>query len=649
MSDKRLKEKLHSAVERNVPNVLDNILGQCDSPKGEVVMTEKKKMKPIFKIATAMAAMLVLVVGILGTSNITGLGEVETVIAFDVNPSVEVEVNAHGKVINVKALNEDAKIVVGDMKFRNVDYEIVINAILGSMLRNGYLSTEQNSILVSIHSHDAQKAESLKESIATDVTSILEGSNIEASVIVQGYEKSEEVDKIAKENHISHAKAKLIASIIKAGLTDAEGYEYTYERLAELTVHELQVLLDSKKVELEDVQSSGTASQTKYLGQEKVLELVYVDANITADQVLDVEVNMDVTDGIMVYEIEFFADEYEYEYVVNAITGEILNCVKLEDGAESDSGEAETETPGETEAPSEPEEPSESEEPSEPEEPSKPEEPEKPVGPPTPGEVEKPEPPTPGPGPADKEDPSRIGRGKAKTIALEHMSLKRHEIKELKCDFAEVDGTYVYKVVFVYEGIEYTYIIHVNSGEILNIEQAEVTDDKKPGPGPAEKPGPADTPEGIGQEAALVIAYTNAGVSAEDVMDVKCTDHTHKTVLCYKITFKVGDVEYDYKINRTTGEIVDVVQKTAPEKPGQGPAETPDQKKTHITKEEAQKIVLTDVAKEKHEVKELKCEIKHEKENCYYTVEFKVGDVKFSYKLDAATGDILEKNNVESN
>ena len=329
MSDQRFKEKLYNSIERNVPDVLDHILEQCDTQKGESVMREKKKMKmkSIYKIATAMAAMLVLVVGIIGASNITGLGDVETVIAFDVNPSIEVEVNAHGKVINVKALNEDAEVVVGNMKFRNVDYDIAVNAILGSMLKNGYLSSEQNSILVSVHSRDAQKAEALKETITTDVTSILEGSNIEASVIVQDYDKTDEVDKIAKENHISHAKAKLIASIIKAGLTDAEGYEYTYERLAELTVNELRVLLDSKKVELEDVQSSGTASQKKYIGKPKALELVYDHAEVEAKYVLDVEVNMDVENGVMVYEIEFFVNGYEYEYVVDAITGEILNSI----------------------------------------------------------------------------------------------------------------------------------------------------------------------------------------------------------------------------------------------------------------------------------------------------------------------------------
>ena len=163
MSDQKLKEKLNSAVARNVPDALDNILEQCDTKKGEARMTEKKRMKPIYKIATTIAAMLVLVVSIVGAIQFTGLNEVETVIAFDVNPSIEIELNSRGQVIEVRALNEDAKIVIGDMKFRNVDLEVAVNAIIGSMLKNGYLSTDQNSILVSVRSCNPEKAEELKE------------------------------------------------------------------------------------------------------------------------------------------------------------------------------------------------------------------------------------------------------------------------------------------------------------------------------------------------------------------------------------------------------------------------------------------------------------------------------------------------------
>ena len=578
MSERRVKEKLYSAVEHNVPDVLDNILAQCDTRKGDCVMTEKKRKNPIFKIATAMAAMLVLVVGIIGASQITGLNDVETVIAFDVNPSIEIEVNSRGQVIDVKALNEDAQIVVGTMKFRNVDLEVAVNAIIGSMLKNGYLSVDQNSILVSVHSRNSEKAAALKETISTDITAILDGSNIEASVIVQEYERNEEVDKIAKENKISHGKAKLIARIIKAGLTDAEGYEYTYERLAALTVNELRVLWNSKDVELDDVQSSGTASETKYLGKEKALELVYVHAAVVVENVVDVEVDMDYEDGIMVYEIEFYSDGYEYEYKLNAITGEILASEKSEEPAEEDDG---AQSPNEEVTPEEGQNPDEETTPDEVK----------------PGEQESPDK-TP-----DKEDnkdhPSRIGRGNAKKIAMNHAGFTRDKLRDLECDFDEEDGKYVYKVGFEVDGVEYTYIIDVNSGEILHVEtETEEDDDRRPGnnnpvnpqpgeeqnpdegqkpgegekpdegqqPGQGQKPGqgqqPADKPHIIQKEKVLAIVLKDAKVTMKEVKDLKCELDEEDGVYCYEIEFEVNDTEYEYKVDALTGEILEVNKET---------------------------------------------------------------------------------------
>lgn len=626
MSDQKMKEKLNNAVARNVPDVLDNILKQCDTKKGDVCMTEKKKMKPIYKIATAMAAMLVLVVSIVGATQLTGLNEVETVIALDVNPSIEIEVNARGQVVDVKALNEDAEVVVGDMEFHNVDLEVAVNAIIGSMLKNGYLSVDQNSILVSVHSGDPAKAEELKQNISTDITAILNGSDIEASVIVQEYEKDEELDKIAEENCISHAKAKLISRIIAAGLTDAEGYEYTYDRLATLTVNELRVLLESKKVELEDVQSSGTASETTYLGKEKALEIVYADAAVVVENVVDVEVDMDYEDGIMIYEIELYADGYEYEYALNAITGEILKSEKSEEPEEETQEPSVEPTPGEGETTS-----------------------------PGEGEVQVPGNNT------DKEEnkdkTSRIGRGNAKKIAMNHAGFTRDKLHDLECDFDEEDGVYVYKVEFEVDGVEYTYIIDVYSGEILHIEtETEEDDDKKPNGNENQNNKPGNNKPGEGQQSgevtatidqqkALEIAFADAGVSESDVTDVHCKTDAHKGVLRYEIEFKANNVKYEYKINGLTGEILGVEKETEDDDEGRKPNGNENQSNKPeiiISKEQAVKKALADASVAKKDIRNLKCELDEENGVYTYKVEFKTNNGEYEYKIDAVTGEILD-------
>ena len=53
-------------------------------------------------------------------------------------------------------------------------------------------------------------------------------------------------------------------------------------------------------------------------------------------------------------------------------------------------------------------------------------------------------------------------------------------------------------------------------------------------------------------------------------------------------------------------------------------------------------IALADAAVKKPEAKELKCELKDPKNECYYEVEFKVDNNKYEYKIDGVTGTILE-------
>ncbi len=342
MRDSELKEKLNSAMSSQVPDVLDKIMQQCDTVRGEqtmanVITMEKKRKKPIYKIATAMAAMAaVFALAIGATSAISGarVNQVATVVSFDVNPSIEIEANQEEKVVNVKALNEDAEKVIDNMNLKKVDLDVAINAILGSMLKQGYLSVDSNSILVTVDCKDEEKAEVLRQNISADVETILAGSNIEASVITQiieqDDEKNAEAEEIASRNQISKAKATLIAKITKAGLTDAEGKPYTNEQLAVLTVNELKLLLESKDVKIENVESSGQASETLYIGQGEARNIAYADAGFTPNTVKNPKIEMDSDKGKMVYEVEFEYDGFAYDYEIDAMTGEILSAEKTE-------------------------------------------------------------------------------------------------------------------------------------------------------------------------------------------------------------------------------------------------------------------------------------------------------------------------------
>lgn len=74
MTDRDIENRIRSAFDNIVPNVLDSVLEQCSEQKGRVIsMTENKKRIPIVKIAVIAAAILVLLTGTVTAATFTGL------------------------------------------------------------------------------------------------------------------------------------------------------------------------------------------------------------------------------------------------------------------------------------------------------------------------------------------------------------------------------------------------------------------------------------------------------------------------------------------------------------------------------------------------------------------------------------------------
>ena len=112
MKNKEVNKAVRQAFTHAVPNVLDGVLSECCEQKGTViVMTEKRKLHWGVKLA-AMAAVLALVIAIgFGVGSYRIEHTVTSTISLDVNPSIELRVNGQERVLEVLALNEDARVV----------------------------------------------------------------------------------------------------------------------------------------------------------------------------------------------------------------------------------------------------------------------------------------------------------------------------------------------------------------------------------------------------------------------------------------------------------------------------------------------------------------------------------------------------------
>ena len=76
------------------------------------------------------------------------------------------------------------------------------------------------------------------------------------------------------------------------------------------------------------MESTGTASAKAYIGQDKAKEIAVSKAGVSASALTELEIEMDTSDGVMVYEVEFKAGGYEYDYEINASTGAVLKAEK---------------------------------------------------------------------------------------------------------------------------------------------------------------------------------------------------------------------------------------------------------------------------------------------------------------------------------
>ena len=334
MEDRELDRKVKQAFDGLTPEIFDSVLSDCRRQTGKVVSMKPRRKRNLLRRAAGIAAALLLMVG--GVSAV-GLWRLENTavasVSLDVNPSVEIKVNEKEKVVSVTALNEDGQQIIAEMDFEGSSLEVTVNALIGSMLRQGYLSVSANSVLVSVESTDSQQAAALEQRLREEIGGLLESGGISAAVLSQQVNADEELRTLAEEYGLSLGKAQLIRDIT------TQDSRYRFADLVGLTINQLNLL--SEELTLGGVQRSGQASEAGYIGSGEAMNSALADAGLSIDRISASFSRMDWEDGRMVYALAFDDGESGYEYTVEALTGQIISSVKeLRTVLEQDAGEA---------------------------------------------------------------------------------------------------------------------------------------------------------------------------------------------------------------------------------------------------------------------------------------------------------------------
>ena len=105
------------------------------------------------------------------------------------------------------------------------------------------------------------------------------------------------------------------------------------------------------------------------------------------------------------------------------------------------------------------------------------------------------------------------------------------------------DGRWEYEVVFWSGNTEYDYEISGVDGTILKRERETHA---------------VDASSFISAQAARDAALAHAGLSLSDVRELEVDEELDERTACYDVSFKSGNMEYEYKIDAVSGSVLHV-------------------------------------------------------------------------------------------
>ena len=312
MTNEQMERRLASAVEKTAPDDVSGVLSRCEERKGtEKPMTVQKTTKRRWTTLVAAGLALMLLGG--GGLFYQQANAVASVVSLDVNPSIELRVNRDEKVLSCTPLNEDAQEILEDMgggaDLKGATLDVAVNAIVGSLVRKGYLSEISSAIMISVEDKDSARAKKLQQELTSAVDGVLRTNESKAAVLTQTVTQDVELERQARENSISTGKAALVNRIL------ALNSSLRFDALAKLSVGELKDLAEAGAPAMPIGRDAAAYAAEQYAGTAAL-------DSVTA------EVDPELDESPAHYEVELQTAWGEFEYLVDAYTGKVLSGQK---------------------------------------------------------------------------------------------------------------------------------------------------------------------------------------------------------------------------------------------------------------------------------------------------------------------------------
>ena len=568
--EQELEQRLRTAMDHAAPDALDRILASCEAQKGIVIpMEQARKPRRRRWASLAVAAALAVVCCVFGLTSWRGANAVASVVSLDVNPSIQLQVSKNENVLSAEALNEDARVILDGMDLKGTQLKVAVNAIVGSLLQNGYLDRLSSAILISVEDDDAQRAARLESDLTAEVGTALENASAGAAILSQILSMDTGLQAQAQSSSISVGKAAMIRDI------QSLNSQLDFDALSALSVEELKQLRETGAPDMPIGTAAAAAAAMQYAGvsssavtydvdpeldeypayyevelytasgefdynvdawtgqvlkgpanvssitgtttpsgtsggisADKAKSIALADAGVSESSALGLRVKQDWDDGMAIYEVEFRCNGAEYEYDIRSADGAILKSERDDDNDYYY-----------TTAPS--------------------------------------------------ASGSLVGEAAAQSAALTHAGVKESDTSYLSCHLEYDDGRVeCYEVEFQAGSTQYEYEIGPYDGAVWKAER----ETRAAVPASGTTTGTSGTTTGstsgttsgssslISAEAAKSAALAHAGVNASNVYEFKCELDRDDGVTLYEVEFKSGGMEYEYEIDATTGAVLKAEQ-----------------------------------------------------------------------------------------
>ena len=293
---------------RSIGKINDELIADAESEANT-------KRKPGWAKFGTMAACLALVLCTGIATHAIRSNATAGTFTMDVNPSVEYTIAKSGAVKSIRSLNSDAENALSDVALGKQSVETALTRTVAAYEACGYMENGEATVLISFDSRLDANAE-LKASLSAEIQQALEQTDAVGTLVFHSeLTENAEAAKIAEEFHVSLGRADWI-------LTAANKTGLPTDEVARMSLDEL--------LKFQEVSGISSVCVSKFISLEEAKKIALKDAKLDelTQKIVFTREELSRNQGKPCYLLEFYTGTNQYFYQIDAKSGSIIYAGK---------------------------------------------------------------------------------------------------------------------------------------------------------------------------------------------------------------------------------------------------------------------------------------------------------------------------------